>query len=213
MKPTLDFSLWDKNISVINPHDVSKQVEQYGATSVTQNAAAASPDALQRTQAVMCEIVQGIKTGKDPYPILLQAVWALSFITGDKDFYNMSRDVMQGMGMLEPIPSEWEQESTETSLQKLKAARSNIDNAIMAQKQQFNGKPIGEAIDFEDEYDRRIKRCFKAAFNFFEENKHPRSDSDWERIVASLTLYTDSLMIDLIGACVKELEIDYSNNQ
>ena len=60
-----------------------------------------------------------------------------------------------------------------------------------------------------NEYDWRIKKCFQEAYKFINDNKHPLADADWERIVGSLSPYTDPFTSALVVACIDEMERDY----
>lgn len=205
MKPALDFSILDEKQPIKMPVDAPKSK----TTEAAKNAPQATAEALQGIQASKVEISQGIRVGSDPYPLLLKAVQLLSILTGERDFYTIHRDVMQGMGMLEKIPAAWERDSVNASLQKLEASRQNIDAAITAHKQWLDGQPISGDMDTDSEYDRRIKKCFGVAYKFLDEHKHARTDEDWERIVGSVAPYTDPFTVDLITAVIGELEREY----
>ena len=59
------------------------------------------------------------------------------------------------------------------------------------------------------EYQERVKGCFTQAYNFITGNAHPRTDADWARIVGSMSQYADPLTVELIYACINELEREY----
>jgi len=205
VKPNIDFSILEEKQPATIPTGAREEDGQYKTTHDTVGASQALKNAIQGIQEIKREVLQGVRSGADPYQLLLKAIEGLSIFTGDKAFYAINRDVMQGMGQLGGIPSEWEREGTEASLQRLEAARRNIDVAITAHRQRINGQPIGEL----DEYTERIRQCFEAAFKFINVNKCARTYEDWERIVESLSQYIDPLIIDLIVAAVNEIEREY----
>jgi hypothetical protein len=180
MKPALDFSILDEKTRATAATDAAKQNGQYKVTPVAQSAPQATEKAVQDIQQFKRDILQGVKAGADPYPLLITAIQTIAAVTNDREFYTVCRDVMQGAGVLEleQMPPEWEREATETSLLKLEAAGRNITAAITAHKQYLDGQPIEAEPEAGDEYDRRIKKCFGAAHRFFDKNKCVRTDED-----------------------------------
>jgi len=209
VKPTLDFSILDEKPRAATFTDASKQTGHYEVTPAARNASQTTQGAIQGIKQFKRDIYQGIKNGADPYPLLLTAIQGIATATNDREFYTVCRDVMQGAGMFEQIPSEWEREAAETSLLKLETAARNIAAAIVAHKKYLDGQLTEAEPEAGDEYDRRIKKCFGAAYCFLDENKHARTDEDWGRIVGSLAQYTDPLMVELITASINELEREY----
>jgi hypothetical protein len=79
----------------------------------------------------------GLKQGKDPYPLLLGAIQAISILTGEPTYYTAHRDIMQGMGQLDGMPAEWLKEARERDLVKLEQAKVAIDTAILFHKKRL----------------------------------------------------------------------------
>jgi hypothetical protein len=207
MRPAIDFSILDKGTPVIMPIEAQKGARQYKTTTDFQNALQKPIGTQQGIEKLKIDISQGVKA--DPYPLLMTAIQIIANLTNDRAFYTVHRDVMQGMGMLEQMPAEWEQDRINTSLQKLVSCRQSIDMAITAHRQKPDGHPIGSKADSGDEYIRYLKQCFDVAYKFLDENKHARTNKDWERIVGNLSLYVDPLVADLVVAAVNELEREY----
>jgi len=151
------------------------------------------------------EISQAVMSGAEPYPILLKAIQVIAALTDDRTFYSICRDTMQGKGMLDELPAEWEKESRERDLMRLEASKRVIDAAIAAH-QDYEGLP-GDTSQCE--YMQRILQCFGDAYSFIEENKHPRTEEDWMRIGGSLSPYTDLFTAGLVKECLMELEREY----
>ena len=187
-------------------------------------------NATDGVQAVKNEIIQGILSGGEPYPLLLKAIEVISSVTDNNEFLTICKDVMQGAGMLSGLPPEWEQEGVEKDLQRLETAQRNISIAIKAHRQRLEKYPViqGEQGDSlrngkystlrnlqdqrESEYKKRIRRCFLGAYKFLINNIYPCGKKDWERIAGSLSPYTDPLTVGLVGECIMELEREYKEN-
>ena len=203
---TVNINLGALNAIRSNPPPDAGQPQQL---SIDGEAETTDADGIQ---AIKDAIAQGITSGVDPYPLLLKAVYAIGVLTGDRVFYSVCRDTMNGGAMLDELPPGWEQESVEADLQRLEAARRNIGTAIKAHRQQLQKQPE-DLTEKQIGYKKRIQRCFGAAYRFMTDNLYPRTGEDWGRIAGSLPPFKDPLAVALVCGCVNELEREYTANK
>jgi len=209
METAFDISILDDLIKTpIKPLDKANQSNGYNAPALQNNTLQPAKNDIRG----MIEISKGIKSGNDVAPILLKALEIISSLTGDNEFYTTNKDMIQGMGLLECIPAEWEQDDVNSSLQRLEESRHNIGNAIQAHKRRLSV----ESADIEnDDYTQKIKQSFKVASNFMTEHKHARTEADWDNIAANMGPCTgnNQFTIGLVLAVVDELEREYKEVQ
>jgi hypothetical protein len=201
MKNNFDINILQNFVNNIAkaPIDERKMAGEFKTLPTSQNLMQGQNNAIQ----TMKELSLGIKAGKDPYPLLLQAVKIISSLIGDKGYYNVHRDIIQGMGQMGSIPAEWQREAQETDLQSLEAVRRNIDTAIELHKKTLEGQTVNHK---EAAYIIRVRNSFGIAYKFFDKHKYARTDEDWGRVAANVPNDIDPLTIDLIVAVLRELE-------
>lgn len=208
-QPAIDFAILDNCQPSSSHADASKSVKISGLQSVPQHTPGSLPGSEKPLgsrydiQTAKRELSYGIKSGDDPYPLLLKAIRAIAGLTDDISYYTMLMEIMQGAGLLDAVPAEWERDSVEHSRQSLEASRQRIATAIEAHQRRLDGCAEDVA---HDEYTQRIRQCFGTAYKFITDHAHPRTDDDWAVIAGNLDLYTDPLAVDLIVAGLNELD-------
>ena len=84
-------------------------------------------EAIKATSEAQAAILKGLRSGADPVGLLLQAIEAISKMTGNKLFYTQARGdliAIYGEAMLEPLPIQWEIDETMQRFEKILAAMS-----------------------------------------------------------------------------------------
>ena len=137
--------------------------------------------AADEVQAAKRKIVQGVKSGSDPYALLLQSIHMIATITCDRAFYTACKDKMQDAGMLE---KECVQESLEDTGQ----------NEHCWQQ------------DTQDKLPTHIRQSFSKAYSFMGKHYNARTDDDFECLAADLTQYDDPFEIALVMACIDVID-------
>lgn len=110
---------------------------------------------IRRAGELRTDILKGVKAGVPAHTLLLKAVECISNMTGNKLFYDqIYRDLqyIYGEAFLEEIPLEWELDSVEERLEKLKKALVRYSTELDAKKRIQNAiteheKKKGELLE------------------------------------------------------------------
>lgn len=114
------------------------------------------------------------------------------------NFVKQHREELQGAGLLECKPSEWEKDDVAVFVERM-INDCDSDNAA-------------DNTVYEASYSRRISKCFRDAYDFFAEHKHIRTIEDLNNIKLSLgACANDPFTVGLISECLREFEREYDS--